>query len=273
MSKLLIIDGHNLLFQMFFGMPSRIINKDGKAIHGTLGFIGAMLKLIRMTSPSHLIVLFDGEHQNSRAEINENYKANRTDYSTVSLEDSPFSQLEDIYKALDFIKIKHTEVLDYEADDCIASYAIRYGKDMDIVISSFDSDFFQLINDNVSVIRYRGENTTICTSVSIYEKFGIMPEHYVDFKSLVGDKADNIRGADKIGPITAAGLIKQFGSLVEIIKRADEIVKPSIKASIQRDYERLLQNYEIIKLDNKAELPFQLDGITTNEVLQGIHLK
>lgn len=125
MSKLLIIDGHNLLFQMFFGMSSRITNKDGKAIHGTVGFIGAMLKLIRMTSPSHLIVLFDGEHQNNRAQINASYKANRTDYSTVSLENIPFSQLEDIYKALDFIKVKHKEVLDYEADDCIASYAIN----------------------------------------------------------------------------------------------------------------------------------------------------
>jgi DNA polymerase-1 len=280
MSKLLIIDGHNLLFQMFFGMPSQIINKDGKAIHGTLGFIGAMLKLIRMTSPSHLMVLFDGEHENSRAQINEEYKANRRDYSTVSLEDNPFSQLEDIYKALDFIKIKYAEVLDYEADDCIASYAISYAKDMDIVISSYDSDFFQLINDNVSVIRYRGDNTTIYTPERIYEKFGVMPKHYADFKSLIGDKADNIRGADKIGPKTAAGLIKQLGNLAEIIKRADEIVRPSIKASIQKDYERLLQNYEIIKLDDKAKLPFQLDelkysynGITTNEVLQGIHLK
>ena len=277
MSKLLIIDGHNLLFQMFFGMPSRITNKDGKAIHGTVGFIGAMLKLIRMTSPSHLIVLFDGEHQNNRAEINASYKANRTDYSTVSLDNSPFSQLEDIYKALDFIKIKHKEVLDYEADDCIASYAINYGKNMEIIISSFDSDFFQLINDKVSVIRYRGENTKIYTSISIYDKFGIIPEHYVDFKSLVGDSADNIRGAEKIGTKTAAELIKQFGSLAEIIKRTDEIVKPSIKASLQKDYERLLQNYSLIKLEAMAELPFKLEdlsytynGITTNEILKAI---
>ena len=57
MDKFLIVDGHNLLFQMFYGMPSRITNKDGKAIQGTLGFVGALLKIIRMTEPSHLIVL------------------------------------------------------------------------------------------------------------------------------------------------------------------------------------------------------------------------
>lgn len=148
---------------------------------------------------------------------------------------------------------------------------------MEITISSFDSDFFQLINDKVSVIRYRGENTKIYTFISIYDKFGIIPEHYVDFKSLVGDSADNIRGAEKIGTKTAAELIKQFGSLAEIIKRADEIVKPSIKASIQKDYERLLQNYSLIKLEATAELPFKLEdlsytynGITTNEILKAI---
>lgn len=101
--KLLIIDGHNLLFQMFFGMPSRIINKDGKAIQGTLGFVGALIKIIKMTAPTHLAVLFDGEHENDRVELNAEYKANRTDYSTVAEEDNPFSQLADIYSALDFL--------------------------------------------------------------------------------------------------------------------------------------------------------------------------
>ena len=59
MDKLLIIDGNNLLFQMFFGMPSRIINKNGKAVQGTLGFVGALLKIIRTQKPTHVAVLFD----------------------------------------------------------------------------------------------------------------------------------------------------------------------------------------------------------------------
>ncbi|MDE7194626.1 MAG: flap endonuclease, partial [Oscillospiraceae bacterium] len=58
MDRLLIVDGSNLLFQMFFGMPSRIVNEHGKAIHGTLGFVGALLKIIRETKPTHIAVLF-----------------------------------------------------------------------------------------------------------------------------------------------------------------------------------------------------------------------
>ncbi len=56
MEKLLIIDGHNLLFQMFYGMPSRIVNADGKAIQGVLGFVGALLKIMTMIMPSHVVV-------------------------------------------------------------------------------------------------------------------------------------------------------------------------------------------------------------------------
>ena len=83
MDRLLIVDGSNLLFQMFFGMPARIVNEQGKAIQGTLGFVGALLKIIRMSNPTHIVALFDGEHENSRTALDADYKANRADYSKV----------------------------------------------------------------------------------------------------------------------------------------------------------------------------------------------
>lgn len=280
MNKLLIIDGHNLLFQMFFGMPSRIINKDGKAIQGTLGFVGALLKIVRLTEPTHIVALFDGEHENDRAELNAEYKANRTDYSAVAEEDSPFSQLPDIYAALDFMKIRHTEAAELETDDVIASYAMKYGTKMQIVISSFDSDFFQLINDNVTVLRYRGDKTVICDCEYMRDKVGIAPNQYADFKSLTGDSSDNIKGADKVGPKTAAQLIGQFGTLDNILENVEQISKPSVRKSIMENTERLKINSCLIKLDDKAPLPFaadelqyKYDGITTNEVLAGIGLR
>ena len=91
MNRFLIVDGSNLLFQMFYGMPSRIVNKRGKAIQGTLGFVGALLKIIRRVEPTHITVLFDGEHENGRSELNADYKANRVDYSLVPEEETPFS--------------------------------------------------------------------------------------------------------------------------------------------------------------------------------------
>lgn len=280
MNRLLIVDGSNLLFQMFYGMPARIFNSQGKAIHGTLGFVGALLKIIRRVEPTHIVVLFDGEHENNRSLLNADYKANRVDYSEMAEEETPFSQLADIYNALDFIGIKHSETTTCETDDIIASYAISYGKDMEIVISSFDSDFFQLITEKVSVLRYRGEKTIICMPEYIKEKYGILPEQYADFKSLTGDTADNIKGADKVGVKTAALLVNEFGTLENILKNAETIKKPAVKESIIRNAERLRTNYKLIKLENNVEVPFDLDelkyiydGVTTSEVLKGINLR
>ena len=282
MKKILIVDGSNLLFQMFFGMPTRIINHEGKAIQGTLGFVGALIKIIRKTDPTHIAVLFDGECQNARKELNADYKANRVDYSEVAEEENPFSQLPDIYAALDYLKIKHMETSTCETDDWIAGYSLTYGQDSEteMVISSFDSDFFQLITEKVSVLRYRGDNTVICMPAYMKEKFGVDPAQYADFKSLVGDTADNIKGADKVGPKTAALLLEGFGTLEGILENTESIKKPSIRESILRDAERLRTNYRLIKLENKVELPFTLDeleycygGVTTNEVLKGIGLR
>ncbi len=279
-NKILIVDGHNLLFQMFFGMPARIINKDGKAIQGTLGFVGALLKIIKMVKPSHVVVLFDGERHNPRTDLDQNYKANRVDYDNVPEEDNPFTQLRDVYNALDFLGLKHTETTVCETDDVIAAYALKYGIDNEIVISSFDSDFFQLITEKVKVLRYRGDNTIVFDCNTFKAKFGILPQFYADYKSLTGDTADNIKGADKIGPKTAALLVNEFGSLENIILNFEKIAKPSVKKSIIENSERLRLNYKLIKLCDCAELPFLLNeieysynGITTTEVLVGIGLK
>ena len=280
MKKVLLVDGSNLLFQMFFGMPARIINEQGKAIQGTLGFVGALLKIIRMTEPTHVVVLFDGESHNPRTDVDEAYKANREDYSQVAEEENPFSQLPDIYAALDFLGLCHAETMTCETDDWMAGYVKTYGRENSIVISSFDSDFFQLISDKVTILRYRGENSVLCDRAYLQDKFGIIPERYADFKSLTGDAADNIKGADKVGPKTAAQLVKEFGTLEEIIARAEEINKPSVREYIMKNTERLRKNYRLIKLEGVENLPFDLKemewkdtGTTTTEVLKGIGLK
>ena len=280
MERILLVDGSNLLFQMFFGMPARIVNSEGRAIQGTLGFVGALLKIIRKVEPTHCFVVFDGEHENVRSELDTEYKANRVDYSEVDEEENPYSQLPDIYKALDYLGIKYMETTTCETDDIIAGYVLKYGADYEMVISSFDSDFFQLITEKVSVLRYRGEKTVICTPAYIQEKFGISPEQYADFKSLVGDHADNIKGVNKVGPKTAAMLLKEYGTLDSLLINADKISKPSIRDSILANMERVKKNHALIKLLPMDELPVDLQalkfeelGLKTNDVLKGIGLK
>lgn len=279
MSRILIVDGSNLLFQMFFGMPSRIVNKDGRAIQGTLGFVGALQRMIRHLKPTHVAVLFDGEHDNDRRLIDPEYKSNRPDYSESDENDNPFSQLPDIYSSLDLLEIKHAETSVCESDDWIAGYALTYGEQCKVIISSFDSDFFQLITDSVSVFRYRGNKSQLCTPSYIRERLGILPSQYADFKSLVGDSADNIKGVPKIGPKTAAELLGTYGSLDGIIENVQSISKPSVKTSLLQNIERLSVNYSLIKLNNSTHLPLTVDcleyvdkGLSTNEILRSIGL-
>lgn len=280
MDKLLIVDGMNLHFQMFFGMPARIKNKAGVGIWGTLGFVGALLKIIKQTKPTHVAVIFDGEGSLERKQTDENYKANRPNYSTAPEDENPFTQLNDVYNALNYLNVKHCESCRCETDDVIAGYAQTYGKDMQIVISSYDSDFFQLINENVQIFRYRGDKSVICDSEYIKEKFNISPDVYADFKSLTGDNADNIKGATKVGPKTASLLINKFGSLQNLLENAEKIEKVNLRETIIKEKEKLKNNYKIIKLQNNCQLPFDInelkyslkEGVTTNLVLKEIGL-
>lgn len=280
MEKLLIVDGSNLLFQMFYGMPARITNRAGKPIQGTLGFVGALLKMIRMVSPTHIFVAFDGETENPRRELDEDYKANRPDYSLLPEEDTPFSQLPDIYTALDVLGIRHRETENCEADDWLAAFARRFGGEMEVVIASQDSDLWQLITGSVRVLRYRGKQSVLCDPGFLREKLDITPEQYPGFKALTGDPSDNIRGVPGVGPKTAAALMNRFGTLDGLLTRYPEIRKPSVRAAVAENLERIRKNHALIRLEASAPLPVSLEelawqdpGLTTTQVLLATGLR
>lgn len=279
MERLLLVDGSNLLFQMFFGMPARINAPDGHPIQGTLGFVGALLKMLRMVQPTHAAVIFDGECDNPRRALDASYKADREDYSQAAAEENPFAQLPDIYRALTFLKIPAYETTDRETDDYMASYAAFRG-DMELIIASFDSDYFQLIDERTKILRYRGEKTVLCDRAYLDARFHIVPEVYADFKALTGDSADNIPGVPQVGPKTAAALLKAFGSLEGILAHVDQIPRPAVREAVRACRERLNINYRLIRLIPDPELPIPVEALrytcpqlTTTQVLRAIGLK
>ncbi len=280
MEKILIVDGMNLLFQMFYGMPSRISGPDGRPIQGTLGFVGALLRILRQIKPNYVAVLFDGACHNPRKDLDDAYKANRPDYSLLPEEETPFCQLPDVYAALDLLGLAHAETMDCEADDWMAGYARCYGKDREVVIASFDSDLFQLIDDHVRIYRYRGARSCLCDRAYIQEKFGIQPEQYAAFKALVGDTADNIRGVPKVGPKTAAALLMQFGDLENLLDNLQQVTRPAIRSSLQENVPRIRINQLLVTLPGAGKLPFSLEamsyretGFTTMQVLAVLGLR
>lgn len=262
--KLLIIDGHNLLFQMFYGMPNKIYNQHNVSIHGVIGFVGALLKIVKFNNPNYIVILFDKEQEIQRQSINKEYKGNRIDYNNVPFDENPFSQLENIYKVLDELNIKHTEVEEVETDDIIASYCFRYMNEYDIVISSFDTDFYSLVNDSVKVFRYRGKNSQIIDGEFVKRKFNIEPKYFADYKALIGDANDNIKGVNGIGPKTAAFLINNYGNIENIILHVDDIENVNLRKKIAENIELLRGNIILIKYINEHVLPFDIDELKMN---------
>ena len=261
---LLLVDGMNLWFQMFCGMPSRIINEDGKAIQGVMGFTGAMLRIIRMTEATHVLTVFDGEHHNPRTDIDPDYKATRQDYSDVPEEQNPFIQLPDAFRVLDIMGVRWYETKVHEADDVIASYVHRYMDETEITICSHDSDFYQLIGSGVRILRYRGENSVFMDGPALMEKYGITGSQYVDFKSLTGDHADNIRGVEGIGPKTASRLMRDYGTLDNLLQNYMNDRSNRIKVLMNIGKDRLPLNRSLITMKKDIPLPVEIEELAYN---------
>jgi DNA polymerase-1 len=264
---------------MFYGMPSKIFNKSHKNIEGVIGFVGGLINTIKTVKPTHIAIFFDSEEGSSRNQINPDYKSNRPSFENVEEIDNPFAQLSKIYEAIEVLNIKYQEIRGQEVDDVIASYALTYGDNIEVIISSADSDYFQLVNNNVKVFRYKGKHSHFFTKEKVLEKYGVLPEYFADYKALVGDASDNIKGVPQVGPKTAAKLINQFGGIEEIINNIEHVESKKISDNLKIYQLTLRLNLQIIKL-MKGEVIFKLDEClyetdrlpTSTEVLRLINI-
>ena len=278
MDKLLIIDGSALLFQSFYGMPNKIKNKDGKYIEAVICFMGILFKTIKMINPNNLLIVFDGETHLKRQDVDQNYKANRPTFSEVSEEDNPFIQLETIKKVLTHINFNWFETVTCEADDLIASIINDYKKEYEIIISSSDKDFYQLISKNTKVFTYRGKVSKLWTEEEILKKYEFLPHNFSTFKALVGDQSDNIKGIKGIGPKTATLLIKKFGDINNIYKNIEKINNQKLHDLLLYNKELAIKNYELVDLKNihnlltLTNLSFKLPTQSSTDLLKEFDL-
>lgn len=172
---IILIDGHNLLFRMFYGIPASIKNTKGKEIRGLIGFIGSLKKIAKEWNPYSLLVIFDSEtSKNNNLKIDTSYKANRIDYTNIPEEKNPFSQLPLIKKALDYVRIPYLEIEKDEADDYIASVVTNpKWKCYQFIIVSTDTDFIQLVNKNTHLYVPRGKKSILYNDKEVIKKYNI----------------------------------------------------------------------------------------------------
>lgn len=219
--RLLLLDGHSLAFRSFFALPKDSFRTDqGQYTNGIHGFVNTLLKLYADVKPTHVAVAFDLAGGTFRTKEYAAYKGGRDETPEEFKGQIPLIQ-----EVLDTLGIAWVTKDQYEADDIIATLAERgTAAGMKVTISSGDKDAYQLVTDDVTLLYPMPRSTMLeMTPEVVKEKTGVTPEQYSDLAALVGEKADNLPGVEKVGPKTAQKWIETYGSLEGILEHADEI--------------------------------------------------
>lgn len=265
MEKLIILDGHNLLFRMFYGIPGSIKNTKSEEIRGVVGFLASIKKLIKQFETSKLLAVFDSETSLSdKMEIDSNYKQNRPDYGHLPTDENPFSQLPYIYQILTYLGIPYCEATNAEADDYIASICEKFKHDYHCIIVSTDKDFFQLVSDYISV--YNPMSKMLYTPEKVYDRFQVTPNQIIDYKVLVGDPSDNIKGVPSIGPKTAVKILS-LGSLEDIMK-SEQKTDEHIYNILKDHQESIIRDRKLITMNRHVNIEFSLEYEISKEIIK-----
>ncbi len=234
--RLVLIDGHSLVYRAFFALPS-LTDRDGKMVNAAYGFT-SMLLLALQEHPDYVLASFDLGGRTFRHEELAQYKATRR---PTPPELSPqFPLTRDIVRAFG---IPIYEIQGVEADDVIGTLA-RQAREQGLnsTIVTGDLDALQLVNDDVFVLTSkRGVSETILyTPDRVRERYGLEPIQTVDLKGLVGDVSDNIPGIRGIGEKTAIKLIQEFGSVESLVENRERVAPPKIKKLLDEHWEQAL---------------------------------
>jgi DNA polymerase-1 len=212
MKKLLLIDANSIIHRSYHALPP-FTTPEGNPSGAIYGLASILLKLWREERPEYVGALFDRPEPTFRDKKYAAYKAQRPPTANELI-----SQIIEAHKLFEAFGIKTFEKAGFEADDLIATLTERFKneEDLQIVILTGDRDTLQLVTGEKIVVRTFNKgvsDTTIYDEKSVMEKYGLTPPQLIDYKALVGDPSDNIKGVPGIGPKTATELLKKFGSV------------------------------------------------------------
>src|SRR5918996_2453956 len=214
---LLLVDGSSYLYRAFHALPGLRSPKTGEPTGAIYGVLNMLRKLATDYKPAALACVFDAKGKTFRDAEYADYKANRT-----PMPDDLGVQVGPLHEAVEALGWPLLMVEGVEADDVIATLAERAKRDgWRAVISTGDKDFAQLVDERVTLVNTMSNE--LLDIAGVKRKFGVPPEKFLDYLSLIGDAIDNIPGVDKVGPKTACKWIEKYGSLEGVLAHAAEI--------------------------------------------------
>lgn len=243
MKKFLIVDGSSIFYRAFYAMPS-LNAPSGEPTGALVGFANIILKIIREQSPEMGAVAFDTSKKTFRNEIFADYKANRQ-----SMPDELAAQLPLIKEFVDVLGLKSYAAQGYEADDIIGTLATQACRDFHVKILTGDRDSLQLINATTHVLLNKKSDVELYDEKKFVDEYGFEPAKLVDFKALRGDQSDNIPGVKGIGQVSATNLIKDFGTLENILEHRAEIKAKKVRTALENFSDDAIMSKRLAKID------------------------
>ena len=259
-----LVDGSTYIFRAYHALPPLTRKSDGFPVGAISGFCNMLDKLVREEKEkkgiTHLLVVFDASGKTFRNDIYPEYKANRSEAPEDLIPQFPV-----IRKATSAFNIPFVELIGYEADDLIASYAEEAKKqNMKVTIVSSDKDLMQLVSDNVSMLdTMKGK---VFKKEDVLEKFGVYPEKVIDVQSLAGDSVDNIPGIPGIGIKTAALLINEYDNLEGLFKNSEKIKQKKRRENVIEFENQAYISKQLVTLKNDVPLPLPIDETSLKDI-------
>ena len=262
-----LIDGSGYIFRAYYALPPLTRKSDGMPTGAVSGFCNMLFKLLEdskskenLDRPSHFAVIFDSARKNFRNEIYKDYKANRSDAP-----DDLIPQFDFIRKSVLAFNLPSIEMLNYEADDLIATYVdqiLKIGAKVTIVSS--DKDLMQLYKKGVRI--YDPMKNKFIKEEDVQVKFGVTSDKVIDVQSLAGDSSDNVPGVPGIGVKTAAELINKYGNLENLLQKATEIKQNKRRETILENKEKALISKKLVTLKKDVPVKERLENFILKEV-------
>ena len=235
--RLFLLDAYALIFRGYYAfIKNPRINSKGMDTSAIMGFMNALMDVIKREKPDHLAVAFDKGGSTFRLEMFEQYKANRD--ATPEAIKIAVPYIQDLLRAM---HIPIVEVAGFEADDLIGTIAKQAEKEnYKVFMVTPDKDFAQLVSENIFMYRpaRMGNDIEIWGIPEVQAKFEIEhPLQVIDYLGMMGDAVDNIPGLPGVGEKTAKKLLAEFGSMENLLNNTDKL-KGALKTKIEANKEQ-----------------------------------
>lgn len=257
--KLLLIDGNSVAFRAFYALYrelDKFKSPEGLHTNAIYAFKNMLDVLLKQEKPDDILVAFDAGKVTFRTAMYADYKGGRQKTPEELSEQLPY-----IHELLTDLGIKSYELVNYEADDIIGTFATEGEKaDYKVTVVTGDRDLTQLASDNVTVMVTKSGVSKLeaYTPAHMKELYGITPTEYIDMKALMGDNSDNYPGVTGVGPKTAAKLIQEYSTVENLYEHIDEISKPKLKANLIADKDKVILGKKLATIDRKTPVTITL---------------